>query len=124
MGSIGSLSFMLITLTTLAGIAAAPWLLNRVAATPGVYVARKSLGWATVLFGVLMLTLASVGVLRVTVNECVHLELPAAPDPIPFPEHVVIDYSRFDKKVVEKKAKLLKAKAEARGWLFQNSSAF
>ncbi len=62
MGSIGSLSFMLITLTTLAGIAAAPWLLNRVAATPGVYVARKSLGWATVLFGVLMLTLASVGV--------------------------------------------------------------
>jgi cation/acetate symporter len=62
MGSVGSLSFMLITLTTLAGIASAPWLLNRVAATPGVYIARKSLGWATVLFGVLMLTLASAAV--------------------------------------------------------------
>jgi cation/acetate symporter len=62
MGAVGSLSFTLMTLTTLCGIAAAPWLLSRVAATPGVYVARKSLGWATVLFGLLMLTLASVAV--------------------------------------------------------------
>ena len=67
---------------------------------------------------------ASVGVLGVSVAECLQLELSVASDPLPFPEHAVIDYSQFDKNLVEKKAKLLKAKAEARGWLFQNSSAF
>jgi cation/acetate symporter len=60
--SVGPLAFVIVTLTTLAGVAGAPWLLPRVAATPGVYEARKSLGWATVLFGVVMLTLGSVGI--------------------------------------------------------------
>ncbi len=44
------------------GIAAAPWLLPRVAATPSVYDARKSLGWATVLFGVVLLTVSALAV--------------------------------------------------------------
>jgi cation/acetate symporter len=61
-GSVGPLAFVIVTITTLAGIASAPWLLPRVAATPGVYEARKSLGWATLLFGVIMLTLAAVAV--------------------------------------------------------------
>ena len=62
MGSVGPLAFIIAMLTTLAGVSSAPWLLTRVAATPGVYETRKSLGWATVLFGVIMLTLASVAV--------------------------------------------------------------
>jgi cation/acetate symporter len=61
-GSVGPLAFVIVTITTLAGVASAPWLLPRVAATPGVYEARKSLGWATLLFGVIMLTLAAVAV--------------------------------------------------------------
>jgi len=61
-GSVGPLAFVIVTITCLAGIASAPWLLPRVAATPGVYEARKSLGWATLLFGVIMLTLAAVAV--------------------------------------------------------------
>lgn len=64
----------------------------------------------------------SAGVLGVSVTDCRELDLPAIPDPEPFIEYVLIDYSAFDKKVVEKKAKLLKAKAEKRGWLFRDSS--
>jgi cation/acetate symporter len=61
-GAIGSLAFVVITLTTMAAFVCAPWLLPRVAATPGVYETRKSIGWSTVIFGLLMITLASVGV--------------------------------------------------------------
>jgi cation/acetate symporter len=81
-GSVGSFAFVLATLTTMAGVAAAPWLLPRVAATPGVYETRKSLGWATVLFGIAMLTAASVAVfMREYVMEIVTLSgRPVAPD--------------------------------------------
>jgi cation/acetate symporter len=61
-GSVGSLAFSIVMLTTAAGIAAAPWLLPRVAATPSVYETRKALGWATVLTGVIVITLASIAV--------------------------------------------------------------
>ncbi len=61
-GAVGPVAFVLSTLTMLAGIASAPWLLPRLAAAPGVYEARKSLGWATLLFGVAMLTSASIAV--------------------------------------------------------------
>ncbi|WBT37507.1 MULTISPECIES: solute symporter family protein [Hyphomicrobium] len=61
-GSVGPLAFVIIILTLLSGIASAPWLLPRVAGTPGVYEARKSLGWATFLFGIAMLTIASVAI--------------------------------------------------------------
>ncbi len=66
---------------------------------------------------------ASVDVLGVTVAECKDLELAVVPDPEPFPEHVFIDYSAFDKNVVEKKAKLLKAQTESHGWLFRFDSS-
>lgn len=61
-GAVGPAAFVICTLSSIAGIAAAPWLLPRLAAAPGVYEARKTLGWATVVFGVAMLTAASVAV--------------------------------------------------------------
>ena len=61
-GAVGAMAFALGSIMIAAGIASAPWLLPRAAATPGVYEARKSLGWATVLFGIMMLTVSSAAV--------------------------------------------------------------
>jgi len=61
----------------------------------------------------------SVGVMGVCVQECRHLELPAEPDPEPFPEHAVIDFSAFSRRQKETKAKQLRARAQDRGWLYQ-----
>ncbi len=61
-GAIGPTAFVVAMLTVMAGVAASPWLLPRVTMTPGVYETRKSLGWATVFFGLIMLTAASVSV--------------------------------------------------------------
>lgn len=61
-GSIGPLGFTLLTLTVMAGVAGAPWLLPRVATVPTVYEARKSIGWAAFFFGLVMMTLASIAV--------------------------------------------------------------
>ena len=59
----------------MAGVAAAPWLLPRIATAPGVYEARKSLGWATLLFGLIMLTVSSVAVfMRDAVMDFVGVE--------------------------------------------------
>lgn len=55
-GSIGPLAYALATLSTMMGVAAAPWVLPRVATTPGVYEARKSLGWACFFFGSILVT--------------------------------------------------------------------
>ena len=69
------------------------------------------------------LNLKSIGVLGVSVKECKECELPVTPDPAPFLEHVLIDFSGYSNKAIEKKAKQLKAKAEARGWLHQETRA-
>jgi len=61
-GSVGSATFIVATLTVMAGVAASPWLLPRVTMTPGVYETRKSLGWATVFFGLTMLTVSAISV--------------------------------------------------------------
>jgi len=61
-GAIGPHGFVTAMLTIMMGVAAAPWILPRIAAAPGVYHARKSLGWATVMFGIIMLTMASVAI--------------------------------------------------------------
>lgn len=61
-GSVGPAAFVVAMLTVMAGVASSPWLLPRVTMTPGVYETRKSLGWATVFFGLVMLTAASVSV--------------------------------------------------------------
>jgi cation/acetate symporter len=53
-----------------AGIAASPGLLSRVGTTPGVYEARKSLGWAVLVIGLVLLTLPAVAVyLRALIVE-------------------------------------------------------
>lgn len=69
------------------------------------------------------LNLPSVGVMAVTVLECEESGLPTLPDPQPFPEHALIDFSGYSKNETEKKAKLLKAKAEARNWLYREAMA-
>ncbi len=61
-GSVGPLSFVLASLTLMAGVAAAPWLLPRVGTTPSVYDTRKSMGWATFVVGMIMLTVSAVAV--------------------------------------------------------------
>ena len=61
-GAIGPTAFVVAMLTVMAGVAASPWLIPRVTMTPGVYETRKSLGWATVYFGLIMLTAAAVSV--------------------------------------------------------------
>jgi hypothetical protein len=60
----------------------------------------------------------SVGVMGVTVEECSDLKLSTRPDPEPFPEHEVIDFSAHSKSQCEKKAKHLRAKADERDWLY------
>lgn len=61
----------------------------------------------------------SVGVMAVSVEECSELGLTAEPDPEPFPEHAVINFSDMAGSQIKHKAKSLKAAAEARNWLYQ-----
>jgi cation/acetate symporter len=69
-GSVGSLSFVLMSLVMAAGVAAAPVLVARSGTTPGVYEARKSLGWAVLVCGLVLLTLPAIAVyLRALVLE-------------------------------------------------------
>lgn len=57
---IGPLAFSLLSLVMMAGLAAAPWLLPRVSTTTSVYDTRKSIGWATFFFGLIMITVATI----------------------------------------------------------------
>jgi len=52
-------------------------------------------------------------------DECAALQLPARSDPGEFAEHAVIDFTGVTSKVAEKKSKVLRGKAEARGWIYQ-----
>jgi cation/acetate symporter len=61
-GAVGPTAFVIVILTILAGVASSPWIIPRVTMTPGVYETRKSLGWATVYFALIMLTCAAVSV--------------------------------------------------------------
>jgi hypothetical protein len=61
----------------------------------------------------------SAGVTAVTVDECIAEGLPARPDPDPFPEHAVVDFTGVQEKHWRSKSKKLQAKARARGWLYQ-----
>ncbi|HEX4123968.1 MAG TPA: hypothetical protein VHY37_04515 [Tepidisphaeraceae bacterium] len=66
-----------------------------------------------------VLKFQSIGSLAVTVGECGQNELPVRPRPEEFPEHAVIDFTGLGSNQVEKKAKKLKAVAEARGWQYR-----
>lgn len=61
--TVGLASFVLTSLTLAMGVAAAPWLVQRCASTPGVYEARKSLGWTVLFFGMIVVTGSSVAIL-------------------------------------------------------------
>ena len=61
----------------------------------------------------------SAGVMAVTKSQCLEQDLPVNADGAPFPEHVSVDFSAFEKNVVEKKAKALAKLAQMRGWLYQ-----
>jgi hypothetical protein len=63
------------------------------------------------------LGLASAGVMGLFVQECAQANLSATPDPVPFPEHCVIDFRDLSNKAADNAAKLLKRAANARGWL-------
>ncbi|CAN1722599.1 cation/acetate symporter [Hyphomicrobium sp. 1Nfss2.1] len=78
-GAIGPMAFVVTILTVLTGVAASPWLIPRVTMTPGVYETRKSLGWATVYFGLIMLTCAAVAVyMRDFVMDIVKAGVPSS----------------------------------------------
>ena len=49
-----------------------------------------------------------VGVLAVTVSECLSLDLPVMPDPEAFPEHVLIDFSAFGINQIKRKSERLR----------------
>jgi cation/acetate symporter len=69
-GSVGSLAFTLMALVSAAGIASSPSLLSRPGSTPSVHETRKSLGWAVLIVGVVLLTLPAVAIyLRVMLLE-------------------------------------------------------
>lgn len=65
----------------------------------------------------------SIGVQALAQAECTAQDLPVIENGEPHPEHCSIDFTAFDKKVIEKKAKLLRAQAEKRGWLFRGAVA-
>ena len=68
------------------------------------------------------LRFASAGVLAVSEGECRAMDLAAIPDPAPFPEHILIDFTPFSENEIKRRAKKLNAFAEARGWQYQASS--
>ena len=68
------------------------------------------------------LKLSSVGVMAITHGQCDEQGLPVDPNGVPFPEHVLIDFSGMGKKKIERKAKILTGYARTRGWLYQKES--
>ncbi|MGI9422539.1 MAG: solute symporter family protein [Hyphomicrobiaceae bacterium] len=61
-GSLGPLSFALVTATAAMGIAGAPWLLPTCNTTLGVFEARKSLAWTIFFYGIIMLSLSALAI--------------------------------------------------------------
>ena len=61
----------------------------------------------------------SIGALGGSVEECESLELRVASAPSPFPEHVLVEFSGFDRKQIENRSKGLRGFALDRGWLYQ-----
>ena len=61
----------------------------------------------------------AVGVWAVTVAECESLDLAVAPDPAPFPEHTLIDFSALSRRMVRYAADELRVIANERGWQYR-----
>jgi len=56
--------------------------------------------------------------MAVTQAECAAQSLPVIEDATPYPEHCSIDFTAFEKRDIERKAKFLSQQARERGWLF------
>ena len=65
-----------------------------------------------------ILLLPSVGVMAVTIEDCVNFQLEVQLNPAPFPEHVEIDFSKFTNSQIDSRAKKLRAAAVSRGWQY------
>ena len=61
----------------------------------------------------------AVGVLAVTVAECESLDLAVIPDPAPFAEHALIDFSALSRGMIRYAADELRVIANARGWQYR-----
>ena len=61
----------------------------------------------------------SVGVMAVTVHECETEGTEVVPDPGPFREHVVVDFSELSGNRSRAVAKILRVLAETRGWQYK-----
>lgn len=59
----------------------------------------------------------SIGVLSVSVQEALDIQLSSTEDNIPFNGHAYIDFTGLSSNQMKSKAKLLKKKANDRGWL-------
>ena len=81
-GSLGTASFILMTFTLMMGVAVAPWLMPRLGGTPGVYEARKSLGWAVFAFGLIALTASAIAVFQrdIIMNKLIVLTAASLPE--------------------------------------------
>ena len=62
---------------------------------------------------------ASCGCMAVTVLECVRVGVSARPEPTPFPEHAVIDFTGLNEGKKKTVSKRLRSFAEERGWLYR-----
>ena len=60
-----------------------------------------------------------VGVVAVSVSECLDTGLAVEPDPDTFPEHTLIDFTGLSKNQIKRKAGGLTDAANARGWQFR-----
>ena len=60
-----------------------------------------------------------IGVLGVTVAECSAEGLDVIPDPDAFPEHVLIDFTKFSSNQIRIRSARLRDAAEARDWQFR-----
>ena len=65
------------------------------------------------------LMLNSAGVMAVTVAECQRQQLPVLPDPVPFPEHVLVDFRALSNSEIKTKSKHLTQAARLRGWQYR-----
>ena len=66
-----------------------------------------------------ILDLQSIGVVAVTVAECVSNGLAARPDPTDYPEHALIDFAGLRGNRIRALSRVLRLAAEKRGWLFR-----
>jgi len=52
-------------------------------------------------------------------EECTAQQLRVVEDGVPYPEHCYLDFSVFEKREVERKAKHLSSVAQSREWIFE-----